>query len=178
MHSLSTGEHEPILLEAPHVKAGSVHAVKTRLLHPVLTSTSAQAADLSPSGAASAPSEPSETPAPAEAGPSQPTQKNTTAPPDYWPRKWLSNAPTPNAPTVVPYPESAPSDQKEGWVILELFISASGQVDRVEVLSSQAPDEFIASARQTFGQSTFSPGLKDNVPVPSRIKIEVRFDQR
>ncbi len=107
-----------------------------------------------------------------------PVQEGAAAPPDYWPRKWLNTPPTPVAPTVVPYPETAASAPGEGWVILELFISASGHVDRIEVLSSEAPDEFIESARQTFLQSPFSPGMKDNVPVPSRIKLEVRFDER
>lgn len=78
---------------------------------------------------------------------------------------------------MVPYPATAASEPSEGWVILELFISASGHVDRIETLSSEAPDEFIESARQTFLQSPFSPGMKDNVPVPSRIKIEVRYKQ-
>lgn len=98
------------------------------------------------------------------------------AQPDYWPRKWLSTAPAPQAPTVVPYPEATSSHQREGWVILELFISSTGHVDKIEVLSSDATDEFIESARQTFLQAIFTPGLKDSTPVPSRIKIEVRYE--
>lgn len=66
----------------------------------------------------------------------------------------------------------------QGWVILELFISASGQVDKVDVLSSDAPEDFIESAQRTFSQAAFNPGLKDNIAVPSRVKVEVRFEQR
>lgn len=176
MLRLPSGEHEPHLHASSDVKPGSVHVVHTRLLPPRSASPSAQASALTPSEADSSPIA-YDAPAQFEVSPAAPNQGNTPAPPDYWPRKWLNSPPSPVAPTVVPYPATAASEPSEGWVILELFISASGHVDRIETLSSEAPNEFIESARQTFLQSPFSPGMKDNVPVPSRIKIEVRYKQ-
>lgn len=97
--------------------------------------------------------------------------------PAYWPRKLLDTGPTPLAPVILPSPDGA-TPQPDGHAILELFIHADGQVDRIEVIESSAPADFIDAAKATFMAAQFTPGLKDNVPVPSRIKIEVRFEQR
>lgn len=77
---------------------------------------------------------------------------------------------------MVPFPAHSPDWEREGWVILEVFVSATGHVDKIEVLSVKAPNEFIESARETFLRASFSPGMKDNVAVPSSIKVEVRYE--
>lgn len=103
-------------------------------------------------------------------------QPSAELPSDYWPRKLLDEGPTPLEPIVVPYPEGL-TQPPQGRVILQLFINASGRVDRVEMMESDAPPEFVALAQETFSGARFHPGFKDNVNVPSRIKIEVGFDQ-
>lgn len=83
----------------------------------------------------------------------------------------------PLTPVIIPSPEET-SAQPEGHAILELFIHADGQVDHIDVIESSAPTVFIDAAKATFLTTHFTPGVKDHVPVPSRIKIEVRFEQR
>lgn len=97
--------------------------------------------------------------------------------PAYWPRKLLDTGLTPLTPVILPSPEGS-TPQPDGHAVLELFIHADGQVDRIEVIESSAPADFVDAAKATFMATPFTPGLKDNVPVPSRIKIEVRFEQR
>lgn len=99
------------------------------------------------------------------------------APPTYWPRKLLDTGPSPLTPVILPSPEGSTS-RPDGHAILELFIHADGLVDRIEVIESSAPTDFVDAAKATFIATQFTPGLKDNAPVPSRIKIEVRFEQR
>lgn len=167
------GEHEPLSPQSSEVRPTPTRGVRTRAINLAAqpTAIATHSVEAAPQGV-SAPTNALNT---QSAPPKTATEDGTHITPEYWPRKWLSNAPTPLTPTVVPYPETLSSSHEEGWVILELFISAEGQVDKVDVLSSDAPDEFIESARLTFWQSSFNPGLKDKVPVPSRIKIEVRY---
>lgn len=113
------------------------------------------------------------TPPVATASPAAPAAD--TAAPLYWPRKFLDTGPAPLAPIILPSPEGANS-LPQGHAILELFIHADGRVDRIEVLESDAPMDFIDAAKATFQATRFTPGLKDNVAVPSRIKIEVRYE--
>lgn len=98
-----------------------------------------------------------------------------TGAPIYWPRKLLDTGPAPLAPIILPPPDGSNS-LPQGHAIMELFIHADGQVDRIEVIESDAPTDFIDAAKATFQATRFTPGLKDNVPVPSRIKIEVRYE--
>lgn len=186
MLNLPRDEHEPLLHAPSGSGQTSPRALQTRLrTTSTVVTTSPLTADPIPPEPASAPawSEVAPTAGPpaaasASAATEGATHAHTPEPTEYWPRKWLSAPPAPVEPTIVPYPETPPGGPAQGWVILELFISASGQVEKIEVLSSDAPDEFIESARQTFFQSSFNPGLKDKVAVPSRVKIEVRFEQR
>lgn len=176
MLCLSGGGHEPSL---PQGAQGTQVVVRTLPTSPIPEST---AIALAPTAAASTPTDAApllQTPQSSASSESQATQDSAPASdtqPDYWPRKWLTASPAPLEPPLVLYPEPEVQGPSEGWVILELFISASGHVDKIDVLTSEAPEAFIDSARRTFLQATFTPGLKDNVAVPSRIKIEVRFE--
>ena len=176
MLCLSGGGHEPSL---PQRAQRTQVVVRTLHASPVQKSA---AIIVAPTAAASTPTEADvlpQTPQPSASSESQPPQDSAPASdtqPDYWPRKWLTASPAPLEPTLVLYPESEGKGPSEGWVVLELFISASGHVDKIDVLASEAPEAFIESARRTFLQATFAPGLKDNVAVPSRTKIEVRFE--
>ena len=175
---LSGGGHEPSL---PKRAQSTQVVVRTLPASPIRESAVialAPATTVPPLAAETDPLQ--QTPQTSESSEHQPAQESAPprdTQPDYWPRKWLTASPTPLEPPLVLYPESETQGQTEGWVILELFISASGHVDKIDVLTSEAPEEFIASARRTFLQASFMPGLKDNVAVPSRIKIEVRYEQ-
>lgn len=92
----------------------------------------------------------------------------------YWPGRSLDQKPTPETAVVIPYPKGFVSITR-GHAILQLFINESGQVDRVEVVESDAPLEFTDMARRTFLNTRFTPGVKDMVQVRSKLKIEIGF---
>lgn len=93
----------------------------------------------------------------------------------YLHRQELNLAPRLLAPIVVPYPEQV---QKFGkfHAILSLYLNEIGNVDRVEVDSSDLSLEQLKETIQTFRRAHFSPGEKDGTPVKSRLRIEVLFD--
>lgn len=123
-----------------------------------------------------------ETVEPVESAP--PTTSHTAVPqpkgehgsPAFWPRKLLDVGPTPLAPIVLPSPEGDAGAQVQGHAILELFIDAHGRVEHIDVLTSDAPPDFMDAVQTRFKTTPFTPGIKDNIPVPSRIKIEVRYE--
>lgn len=130
---------------------------------------------------------PPQLPAPAEEASSTPPPVNSAveAPvlpgsndetPAYWPRKLLDVGPSPANPVILPPPEDVAHAETQGHAVLELFIDEHGHVDRIEVLDSNAPATFVDAAKESFRATLFTPGLKDNQPVPSRIKIEVRYE--
>lgn len=112
----------------------------------------------------------------------EPTPRLTTSLPQtdvqtdshYWPGKALDQKPTPQNPVVISYPEGFISIT-HGHAILQLFINESGLVDRVEIVESEAPLEFTDMARRAFLNTRFSPGVKDQIQVRSKLKIEVSF---
>ncbi|MDP2808828.1 MAG: hypothetical protein Q8O34_01625 [Rhodocyclaceae bacterium] len=60
-----------------------------------------------------------------------------------------------------------------GKVILVLFISETGRVDRVEVESSRLTDAFQSVISGQFLSARFAPAERDGIPVKSRMRIEV-----
>lgn len=94
----------------------------------------------------------------------------------YWPGKLLDQRPQPEEPVVIAFPGGFRSITR-GRAVLRLYIGADGRVNEVELVESDAPLEFVDLARRSFLQAHFTPGMKDNVPVPSRIQIEVGFQE-
>lgn len=95
-------------------------------------------------------------------------------PTEYWPSILLDTPPTPQAEIALPPPEG--DVPPEGHAVLELFINAHGQVDRIVVKESNAPADFVENAKAIFQGATFAPGIKDALSVPSRIIIDVRYE--
>lgn len=122
------------------------------------------------------PDQPADTASPAASAPDD-AQSNSASGnlPAYWPRKLLDVGPAPTSSVILPTPtDQDPSPP--GHAILELFIDATGRVDHIDILEAQAPIEFVDAAKAIFLLTPFTPGLKDQTPVPSRIKIEVRYE--
>ncbi len=71
------------------------------------------------------------------------------------------------------YPEEA--GQREGVVVLRLYIGADGKVDRAVVVRAVPPGLFERSALTAFAQARFTPGYYLGVPVPSQITIELNY---
>ena len=62
-----------------------------------------------------------------------------------------------------------------GRVVLELYISADGVLDRIQVAKADPPGRFEQSALEAFRAARYAPGRKGGVPVPSLMRIEVTF---
>lgn len=62
---------------------------------------------------------------------------------------------------------------KAGTTTLKLSISETGRVDRIDVVSSAAGDKCVERAKQAFGDATFSPGMREGVPVKSLWFVEI-----
>lgn len=117
-----------------------------------------------------------ESPPPVTSQAEAPQPEGEHGSPAFWPRKLLDAGPTPLTPVVLPSPEDVADTLPTGHAILELFIDAHGRVDHIDVLASDASTDFIDAVQARFKATEFTPGLKDNIPVPSRIKIEVRYE--
>lgn len=68
------------------------------------------------------------------------------------------------------------ADIQSGSLILELFINETGRLDRVRVESGSLPESFQEIVAETFRQALFTPGMKNHVPVKSRLRIEVAVE--
>lgn len=74
------------------------------------------------------------------------------------------------------YPEEAYLRRIEGTVVLRVFISASGTIDSVDLLSATPPDLFEQSALDAVLATRFRPARLFGRPVNSQKTLEIRFD--
>ena len=128
------------------------------------------------------PAEAVQTPAPAAqaatTGATKPAEAvsmaaESPAAPSYLPSSGLDVAPRPLDDIEPMIPDEARG--RAGAVVLQLFISAQGVVDRAEVLRSNPPGLFDASALAAATRVRFSPGYLGGVPVDSQVTREVTF---
>ena len=105
--------------------------------------------------------------------PVPPTALPPSPSPDYAKTSELDTSPAPLADITPDYPAAAAF--RRGHVVLELFISESGVVDRVDVLSATPPGVFDDSARTAFLQARFEPGRRRGIASKSRMTIEVDY---
>lgn len=73
------------------------------------------------------------------------------------------------------YPAQAILDRIEGTVMLRVRVSATGSVDRVEVLSSSGYQVLDAEAIRTVRRWQFVPAQRDRQPAASWLRLPVRF---
>lgn len=93
----------------------------------------------------------------------------------YVPRRWLTVAPRPTAPVVLPFPATF-NDAAHYTVVLNLYIEADGRVGRIEFEGVPLPDLLARAARTTFENARFTPGQVKGRIVKSLIRVEVDFD--
>ena len=96
------------------------------------------------------------------------------AAPRYWAGKDLEVRPQIKSHVMPEYPRDILSGTK-GRVVLDLFVSATGTLDRIHVVKAEPPGRFEQAARQAFAGARYSPGLRKGQPVASRLRIEVNF---
>lgn len=95
---------------------------------------------------------------------------------EYLPARELDGRPYPAAPIVVPFPD-VPLGKHRGRAVLVLFVASDGAIDRAEVEESDLPSELEKVAVDTFLGARMNPGTKNGQAVPSRLKIEVGFEE-
>jgi len=93
----------------------------------------------------------------------------------YVPRRWLTVAPQPTVPLLLPFPEAF-KDRARYKVALKLYIEADGRVGRVEFEGVPLPEILQTTARSTFEHARFTPGQVNGRIVKSLIRVEVDFD--
>lgn len=87
----------------------------------------------------------------------------------------LDNPPRPLVRLEPVYPPHARMRRIEGYVHLEFLVDTSGDVQDVNVLSSQPGDTFLAAAIRAVERWRFEPGTKDGKPVVTRVRQNVNF---
>jgi protein TonB len=73
------------------------------------------------------------------------------------------------------YPAQARQRKVEGWVELELALSASGEVVGVEVVRSEPTRIFDREAVRAAQRWRFEPRKENGVPVATRVRKTVTF---
>lgn len=94
----------------------------------------------------------------------------------YVPAAELERKPYPLAQIDPDYPGTADGAQYYGRLKMNVYISASGKVDRIEVVEAGVPPAFLEAARSAFAASRWEPGVKAGRKVRSVKAVEVRFE--
>jgi hypothetical protein len=95
---------------------------------------------------------------------------------DFFPRQALDIGPHPRLPVLIDYPRlEVPGGTHVSE--LSLFIDETGKVIRVRIDGKALPSAMEEAARSAFMGALFSPGHIDGLPVRSRIRIEVSFEE-
>ena len=149
------------------VKAGQAVSVRLLSSAPVVSAPEPEAQALTPSPSAGGTTDVTQGGAP--------DSDSTMDMDGYVPRRWLSVAPQPTAPVLLPFP-SAFQDRARYKAVLNLFIEADGRVGRVEFVGIALPEVLERAARNTFEHARFTPGQVKGRIVKSLIQIEVDFD--
>ena len=92
----------------------------------------------------------------------------------YWPPRQLDVRPQVKTHVMPEYPKDLPSGVR-GRVVLDVFVSLAGAVDRVRVVRAEPAGRFEQSAVKAFSAARFTPAMRKGKPVPSRLRIEVTF---
>lgn len=74
------------------------------------------------------------------------------------------------------YPKAAAEQGVTAALTLRVFIDEQGRVENVVVPGKSAADPFAAAVIAAFNAATYTPGIKDGVPVKSLLLIEVNFE--
>lgn len=69
------------------------------------------------------------------------------------------------------------ADVPEQAIVLRLFINEEGGIDLVAVEESNLPPAHEKTLTGAFANVKFRPGMRDNIPVKSQLKIEVKLDR-
>jgi protein TonB len=96
------------------------------------------------------------------------------APPQYRRAAELDARPQIRTHVMPEYPAALPAGVR-GRVVLELYISSAGTLDRIRVARAEPAGRFEQAALKAFSGARFTPGILKGKAVPSVILIEVSF---
>ncbi|MGK7294977.1 MAG: TonB family protein [Candidatus Wenzhouxiangella sp. M2_3B_020] len=88
----------------------------------------------------------------------------------------VDSPPQPTYRAPMQYPKNARAQGKEGYVVLSLLISATGEIEQVEVLESSAGADFEQAARQGIRQWRFKPAQYQGRNVKVWARQRIRFN--
>lgn len=97
-----------------------------------------------------------------------------SAPPQYRRAAELDVKPQIKTHVMPEYPAELPAGVR-GRVVLELYISSAGTLDRIRVLKAEPPGRFERAALEAFSAARFTAGRLKGRAVPSLLRIEVTF---
>ena len=92
----------------------------------------------------------------------------------YLPRS-LTRTPSALSPLEIPFPREV-TGLANLTLVLSLYIDEEGVVRYVRIDSDNVPPLFAQAAQQAFQSARFKPGEVDQIPVRSRMRIEVAFE--
>lgn len=96
------------------------------------------------------------------------------ADPRYWPAAELDVRPQIETRVMPEYPAELPAGVN-GVVLVELFVSSAGTLDRIRIVRAKPPGRFEQSVLKAFSAARFTPGIRKGKAVPSLVRIEVSF---
>ncbi len=88
----------------------------------------------------------------------------------------VDNPPRPTYQAPMEYPRSARSKGVEGYVLLSLLISATGDIEKVQVLEAQPAGVFEEAAQEAVRKWRFEPAQYQGRNVKVWARQRVRFD--
>lgn len=62
---------------------------------------------------------------------------------------------------------------RSGTTTLKLWVSETGHVDRIDIVSSAADENCVERAKLAFSKASFAPGIRDGAPVKSLWFVEI-----
>jgi TonB family protein len=96
--------------------------------------------------------------------------------PRYLPASELDAKPFPLKPVDLQMPKAGRGAEYYGKLKLNVFISAAGVVDRVEVAEATVPPAFRDSAAKAFSEARWEPARKAGKRVKTVKVVEVEFE--
>lgn len=65
---------------------------------------------------------------------------------------------------------------RQATLMLQLWVSSQGRIDRVQLVRAEPPGEWVSRALANFSDTAMVPGVKDGRDVPSILMVEIVTD--
>lgn len=106
--------------------------------------------------------------------PSLPAGTPDQTPTRYEPSHLLQSSPRPLAGWVLD--EEVLDGVRQATLLLQLWVSSQGRIDRIQVVRAEPPGEWVSLALANFSDTAMVPGVKDGRAVPSIVMVEIVTD--